>query len=284
LKLSKEKQKKYITERVRKSYGKTVIKVENLEYIYPNGVKALKGITLEIKEGEFIAIIGQNGSGKTTLAKHFNGLLKPTSGRVTINGNDTRYLTIYELSRSVGFCFQNPDSQIFASCVLEEVSFGPKNYKFPASKMNKNVAEALEAVKLKGYEDKDPFVLTKGERQRIAVASILSMKPDIMVFDEPTTGLDYNQTVSMMELIKRLNGEDCTIIIITHSMWVASRYAQRCVVMAEGNILVDGSTHEVFSKETILKKASLIPPDIVRLGNSLGVTTLSTEEFIYCLE
>lgn len=283
-KLSKEKQRNFISEKVNASSGKPVIKVENLEYIYPNGAKALKGIDIEIKEGEFVAVIGQNGSGKTTFAKHLNGLLKPTSGRIIINGEDTRSKSIYELSKGVGFCFQNPDNQIFASSVLEEVSFGPRNYQFPSSVMEKHVAEALESVNLTGYEDKDPFVLTKGERQRIAVASVLSIKPDIMIFDEPTTGLDYKQMTGMMELIKRLNDEGRTIIIITHNMWVAARYAKRCVVMADGRILLDGSTREVFSQETVLKEASLAPPDIVRLGNALGVTTLSLEEFIYCLE
>jgi energy-coupling factor transport system ATP-binding protein len=283
-KLSKEKQKRIVAERVKVSSDKPVIQVENLEYVYPNGTKALKGISIEIREGEFLAVIGQNGSGKTTLAKHLNGLLKPTSGRIIINGKDTKSQSIYELSKSVGFCFQNPDNQIFASSVMEEVSFGPRNYQFPASGMKKYVSEALEAVHLIGYEDKDPFVLTKGERQRIAVASVLSIKPDIMVFDEPTTGLDYTQMTGMMELIKRLNEEGRTIIIITHNMWVAARYAKRCVVMTDGRILLEGSTHEVFSKEPVLKEASLLPPDIVRLGNSLGVTTLSLEEFIYCLE
>jgi len=110
------------------------------------------------------------------------------------------------------------------------------------------------------------------------------MKPDIMIFDEPTTGLDYNQTIGLMELIKRLNREGCSIIIITHSMWVAAQYANRCVVMADGKVLLDGNTYEVFSKEAVLKEASLLPPDIVRLGNALGLTTLSIEEFLYCLE
>ncbi|MGA1865599.1 MAG: energy-coupling factor ABC transporter ATP-binding protein, partial [bacterium] len=269
---------------VKPSSGKPVIRVEGLEHIYPNGTKALKGLNIEIKEGEFVAVIGQNGSGKTTFAKHLNGLLKPTSGRIIINGKDTKSKSIYELSKDVGFCFQNPDNQIFASSVREEVAFGPQNYQFPSSVMERNVAEALESVNLTGYEDKDPFVLTKGERQRIAVASVLSFKPGIMVFDEPTTGLDYKQMTGMMELIKSLNEEGRTIIIITHNMWVAAQYAKRCVVMADGRILLDGNTREIFSKETVLKKASLAPPDIVRLGNTLGATTLSLEEFIYCLE
>ncbi|MGA1840829.1 MAG: ABC transporter ATP-binding protein [bacterium] len=283
-KLSEKKQRSFIAERIKASSGKPVIQAEDLEYIYPNGTKALKGIDIEIKEGEFVAVIGQNGSGKTTLAKHLNGLLKPTSGRIIINREDARSKSIYELSKGVGFCFQNPDNQIFASSVLEEVSFGPRNYQLPSSVIERYVAEALESVNLRGYEAKDPFVLTKGERQRIAVASVLSIKPDIMVFDEPTTGLDYKQMTGMMELIKRLNEEGRTIIIITHNMWVAARYAKRCIVMADGRILLDGSTREVFSKETMLKEASLAPPDIVRLGNALGVTALSLEEFLYCLE
>ncbi|MBN2373108.1 ABC transporter ATP-binding protein [bacterium] len=282
--LSKERQKDYISRKPSGHSDKVIIGVENLSYTYPNGTHALNGINLEIREGEFVAIIGQNGSGKTTLAKHFNGLLKPASGRIIVKGYDTRYSSIYELSRNVGFCFQNPDNQIFASTVREEVSFGPRNYKFPQSCIDNYVRDALEAVNLTGLEDKDPFVLTKGERQRIAVASILSIKPGIMIFDEPTTGLDYKQMTSMMDMIERLNAGGCTIIIITHSMWVAAKYARRCIVMSEGKILLDAETREVFAKEEILKGASLLPPDIVRLGNALGVTTLSVEEFIYCSE
>ena len=282
--LSGEKQKAYLAKNPPASSGKTLISIEDLCHKYPNGIEALKGVGLQVRQGDFLAIIGQNGSGKTTLAKHINGLLKPTSGRVIVNGQNNKYRSIYELSKGVGFCFQNPDNQIFASTVLEEVSFGPKNYQFPSSRIHANVKDALEAVGLAGYEEKDPFVLTRGERQRIAVASILSMKPEIIIFDEPTTGLDYSQTLSMMALIRRLNDQGCTIIIITHAMWVAAQYARRCVVMAEGKILMDDSTHEVFSKEAILKEASLRPPDIVRLGNSLGVTTLSVEEFMECLE
>jgi len=235
--LSPKKQKAYLAKNPPAPTGKTLISIEELCHKYPNGIEALKGISLQVRQGDFLAIIGQNGSGKTTLAKHLNGLLKPTSGRVMVNGRDTKYHSIYELSKGVGYCFQNPDNQIFASTVLEEVSFGPKNYQFPSSRIHANVRDALEAVGLKGYEDKDPFVLTRGERQRIAVASLLSMKPEIMLFDEPTTGLDYSQTLSMMALIRRLNDQGCTVIIITHAMWVAARYAARCVVMRKGEYL-----------------------------------------------
>jgi len=283
-KLSKERQRAYWASRTHAPSDKILIQMEELEYTYPNRTKALKGISMDIRQGEFLAILGQNGSGKTTLAKHLNGLLKPTKGRVIVNGKDTKTQSIYELSKDVGYCFQNPDNQIFASTVLEEVSFGPKNYQFSPSRISRYVNEALEAVDLIGYEHQDPFILTKGERQRIAVASILSMKPDIMIFDEPTTGLDYAQTVRMMELMNRLNQAGCTIIIITHAMWVAARYARRCVVISEGKISIDGGTHEVFAREDLLKEASLVPPDIVKLSNALGVTTLTLEEFKFCSE
>ncbi len=283
-KLSKERQKKYISKKSSLKSDKKLIIAEALCHTYSNGIKALDGINLEIKEGEFVAIIGQNGSGKTTLVKHVNGLLMPTSGRMIVKDKDTRTLSIYELSKTIGFCFQNPDNQIFASTVLEEISFGPKNFNLLPSQIDKYVKEALESVGLSGTEENDPFTLTKGERQRIAIASILSIKPEIMIFDEPTTGLDYNQILSMMELIDRLNKQGHTIIIITHCMWVAARYAERCIVMADGKILLDGDTHEVFSDEATLQRASLLPPDIVSLGNALGVTTLTVEEFMYCLE
>jgi len=284
LRLSRQKQQEYIAARSPGRPGKPVIQAEHLEYVYPNGTRALRGVSLEVREGEFVALLGQNGSGKTTLARHLNGLLKPSGGRVLVRGMDTRSRSIHELSQQVGYCFQNPDNQIFASTVLDEVSFGPRNHGVPSSLIGRRVAEALESVGLSGYEGRDPFVLTKGERQRIAVASILSMKPGIMVFDEPTTGLDYPQTIGMMELISRLNREGCTVIIITHAMWVAARYARRCVVMAQGKVLLEGETREVFEREDTLREASLLPPDITRLGNALGAATLSVEEFNYCMD
>jgi energy-coupling factor transport system ATP-binding protein len=263
------------------SKGSPILKAEGLRYIYPTyHVEALRGIDLSIHEGEFIAILGQNGSGKTTLAKHFNGLLKPSSGRVWVQKKPTTDYSHRELSRCVGYVFQNPDHQIFAKTVAEEVGFGLRMQGEPLKTIEKRVAEALEVVGLQGYEQKVPFALTKGERQRVAVASVLAAQPQVIILDEPTTGLDYRHQRNMMEMLKRLNQYGHTIIIITHSMWVAAEYANRTIVMKEGRILSDGPTRSVFADESRLAEASLCAHSLVRLSNWLGTEALTVQQMV----
>ncbi len=261
--------------------GSPILKAEELRYIYPtHGVEALQGIDLEIYEGEFIAVLGQNGSGKTTLAKHFNGLIKPTSGRALVWNKPTTGYSHRELSRLVGYVFQNPDHQIFARTVADEVGFGLKMRGETPQVIAKSVAEALEVVGLQGYEKKVPFALTKGERQRVAVASVLAVQPRVIILDEPTTGLDYRHQRNMMEMLRRLNQIGHTIIIITHSMWVAAEYATRTIIMKDGGILSEGVTRAIFADETRLAEASLCPPSLVRLSNWMGTEALTVEEMV----
>lgn len=261
--------------------GSPLLKSEELKYSYPQlNIEALRGIDLTIHGGEFIAILGQNGSGKTTLAKQFNGLLKPTSGRLLVQGRPTTKYSHRELARLVGYVFQNPDHQIFARTVREEVGFGLKVLGENSETIEKRVAEALETVGLQGYKEENPFALTKGERQRVAVASVLTAQPQVIILDEPTTGLDYYHQRNMMEMLKRLNLKGHTIIIITHSMWVAAEYAKRTIVMKDGFVLSDGPTREIFADETRLTEASLRPPPLVQLSNWLGTETLTVEEMV----
>ena len=263
------------------SKGSPILKAEGLRYIYPTyPVEALRGIDLSIHKSEFIAILGQNGSGKTTLAKHFNGLLKPTSGRMLVKDKPTTEYSHRELARLVGYVFQNPDHQIFAKTAAEEVGFGLRMQGEPLKTIEKRVAEALEVVGLQGYEQKVPFALTKGERQRVAVASVLAAQPQVIILDEPTTGLDYRHQRNMMEMLKRLNQYGHTIIIITHSMWVAAEYANRTIVMKEGRILSDGPTRSVFADESRLAEASLCAPSLVRLSNWLGTEALTVQQMV----
>ncbi len=260
-------------------YGDTIIEIKNLTYSYNKGKDALNNINLNIREGEFVAIIGQNGSGKTTLAKHLNGLLKPTAGKVICFRKDTSKTKITEISKSIGYVFQNPDHQIFANTVKEELMFGPKNLGLSDEQTSNNITEALRAVHLEGYEDCDPFSLTKGERQRVAVASVLTCKPKVLILDEPTTGLDYIQQKSMMELLRSLNFFGHTIIIITHSLWVVAEYAHRAIVIHNGSIIIDGTVREVFSRQAELESVGMRLPEIVKLSNMLGKTLLSVDEF-----
>ncbi len=222
-----------------------------MEYSYPfHQVKALRGINWKVREGEFIALLGQNGSGKTTLAKHCNGLLKPTAGRMLVRGKPTTAFSHKDLAQEVGYIFQNPDHQIFARTVEEEVGFGLKVLGMDSKTIRQRMAEALEVVELQGYEKQLPFTLTKGERQRVAVASVLAVQPKVIILDEPTTGLDYIHQRRMMDLLRRLNQRGHTIIIITHSMWVAAEYAHRTVVLKEGAIILDGPSRYVFAQES----------------------------------
>jgi len=265
--------------------GPFILQAEGLEYIYSlHGVKALQGIDWNVAEGEFIALLGQNGSGKTTLAKHCNGLLKPTAGRMLVRGKPTTTLRHKDLAQEVGYIFQNPDHQIFARTVEEEVGFGLKVQGMDSKTIQQRMGEALEVVELQGYEKQLPFTLTKGERQRVAVASVLAVQPQVIILDEPTTGLDYNHQRRMMDLLRRLNQKGHTIIIITHSMWVAAEYAQRTIVLKEGAIILDGPTRHVFSQESKLAEASLAPPPLVQISNRLGLQALTLGQMVQELQ
>jgi energy-coupling factor transport system ATP-binding protein len=264
--------------------NEAILKCRNLEHTYPNGVKALKGIDLDIYEGEIVAIVGQNGSGKTTLAKHLNALLLPTEGEVKVNGLDTTEQGVFKIGQKIGFVFQNPDHQIFSEVVYDEIAFGPRLRGVSEEEVDKRVKEALEAVGLTGFEKEDPFSLTKSGRQRVAVASVLAVQPDVLILDEPTTGLDYKEQRSMMDMVKKLNENGSTIIFVTHHMWVVAEYAQKVFVIKDGQILIAGTTREIFAQEDILKDSFLRPPHFVQFSNQLGKTFLTPDEMISCIE
>jgi len=265
--------------------GKPIIEVKDLWHIYGKGEEenvALKELNLEIYEGDFVALIGQNGSGKTTLAKHFNGLLKPTKGNVFVGGLDTRKTSCTKLAEIVGYCFQNPDHQIFNTRVWDEVAFGPRNLFLRNEQVRERVSEALEQVGLKGYDERNPFFLGKGERRKIAVASVLAMYPKVLVVDEPSTGMDWRDSTSMMDLVTKINQTGKTVIFITHDMNLVARSAKRVIVMAQGRVLLDGPTRWVFSQEETLQKAYIRPPEITQLVGKLNdwfeSTVLTPEE------
>ncbi len=273
-----EKAKEILSQEEKIKPNSALFEISSLYHTYPNQVNALKGIDLEIYEGDFLAIVGQNGSGKTTLVKHLNGLFLPTKGQVKYKGREIKKGDITWLSQKIGFVFQNPDHQIFSSRVYDEVAFAPRNYGFTEQEINRQVEWALDLVGLTGKEDANPFLLTKGERQRLAIASVLSADPEVLILDEPTTGLDYQEQVRVMELLKRLNQEGRTIIIITHTIWLVAEYAKRAVVMAEGEIITDGAPREIFVKSDVMERADLKPPEITELGIKMGFAFLSVDE------
>jgi len=257
------------------------LSVEEVSFSYePGGALALDRVSLTIQAGEFLAIIGQNGSGKTTVAKHLNGLLSPSAGRVWLRGVDVRSLPINAVAADVGYVFQNPDHQIFAATAYDEVAFGPRNFSLPAAEIDERVRRALDAVGLVGLEREDPFLLGKGQRQRLAVASVLALRPRLLILDEPTTGLDYLEQQRMMDLIAQLHAQGMAIVIITHTPWVVAEYAQRGVLMAGGRILLDAALRTLFAQEALLEQAHFCAPDITRLGRRFGCTPLSVEEFV----
>jgi energy-coupling factor transport system ATP-binding protein len=255
-----------------------VLKVEALEHVYPNGNQALHKIDLDIRAGDFFAIVGQNGSGKTTLVKHMNGLLPATKGAVIFQGKEINPHMVSELGRKIGFVFQNPDHQIFSSRVFDEVAFAPRNYGCSEQDVKQRVAKALELVELSGRENENPFLMTKGERQRLAIAGVLSADPELIILDEPTTGLDYAEQLKIMALLSELNRSGRTIVIITHTLWLVARYARNAAVMSHGRKILEGGVREVFSHPEILSQASLYPPEITRFGLELGFGFLSVAE------
>ena len=263
--------------------GEVLLELNGLAHRYPDGTEALSDVHCVIRRGEFVAILGQNGSGKTTLVKHLNGILAPSAGDIRLHGKSLRGQPATALSRRVGLVFQNPDHQIFAERIRDEVAFGPRLQGLAEGAVAARVEEALEAVGLAGMGDLDPFILTKGTRQRIAVASTLATKPEVIILDEPTTGLDYAELQGMMALIRRLNEAGHTILIITHAMDIAAAYARRVILMQRGRILRDGSTRDVFADEAGIGQTGLTPPPIVQVGNRLGVPALTLDELVSCL-
>jgi energy-coupling factor transport system ATP-binding protein len=260
-----------------------ILEVEELRHRYADGTEALMGASCAIRPGELVAVLGQNGSGKTTLAKHLNGILTPTGGDVRVHGKSLRGQPPAKVSRLVGLVFQNPDHQIFAERIYDEVAFGPRLQGLSEADVARRVGEALEAVGLTGLEDLDPFTLTKGSRQRVAVASTLATKAEVMILDEPTTGLDRRELAGMMQLIERLNRSGHTILIITHAMDVAAAYARRTILMEAGRIVADGPTRAVFADEARLAVEGLTPPPVVRVANRLGVPALTLDELLGAL-
>jgi energy-coupling factor transport system ATP-binding protein len=257
--------------------GPPALSARALGFAYHGAPPALSGIDLEIGSGEVVALLGPNGGGKTTLAKLLAGLLVPSSGEVRVEGTRPGSLSRRELSRRVGFVFQNPDHQIFAETVADEVAFGPRLAGIGGRELEERIGEVLEAVALTGREDADPFLLSKGERQRVAVASVLAMRPATLILDEPTTGLDHREVREMMALVERLNRRGHTVLLITHAMWVAAEYARRVVVLAGGRLVADGHPWDIFFDEDTLRQASLKPPPAALLARALGVRALTLD-------
>jgi energy-coupling factor transporter ATP-binding protein EcfA2 len=267
--------------------GKPLLSVNDLQYIYGDGTHALHGISLEIQEGEYVLIIGQNGAGKSTLVKHFLKLLEPTAGSVFVSDVDTRELTVSDLARRIGYVAQNPDNQIFNATVLDEVTFALKNLAYSQAEVDVRSTESLTAMGL--YEDRDrhPLSLPKGDRARVVIAAILAMHPEIIIFDEPTTGQDYRGAKYILEISRNLHKMGKTIIVITHHLYLMPEYAERVIVMGKGTILLDAPIRRAFHEIGLLNSTYLTPPQSVLLTQALGdgqsFPLLTPQELAMCV-
>ncbi len=264
-----------------------IIAVKGVEYSYPGKIQALKGVDLTVSQGEFVAIIGQNGSGKSTLLKNLNALLRPQMGTVLVAGHDVAKAKISDMAGIVSFLFQNPANSIFCETVGEEIAYGMKNLGKPEDQIKKEVPLILEEFGLGGLEGVVPENLSRGEKQLVAVAASFAMNPTIVLFDEPTSGMDHNTIGLIMAKLKQLAETGVTIVIVTHDMEVTARYADRVVVMNDGKILRDEKTTELFTKDIeLLRSLRLIPPQITLLsqmlaskGKGIPPDILTVEEF-----
>ncbi len=243
---------------------------ENVHYTYQSNVEALRGVDLVFERGEVVALMGENGSGKTTLLKHMNGLLKPTVGRVLVDGVETTSASIAELSQKVGLVFQNAEDMFFESTVYNEVAFALRNFGYDEEKVRKRVEWALKFFELEQYKDHSPFLLSGGEKKRLAMAIILAWSPSIICLDEPTIGQDSVQKEKMMHMIKMLNMQGRTVILASHDVEFIADLKPRVIVLSRGKVLADGKSQEILTDGELLKKASLIPPQVVSVLERLS--------------
>ena len=245
-----------------------MIEFRDVHASYDGSAPILKGVSFTIRDGEFVAFVGTNGAGKSTTMRLMNGLLKPDAGQVLIDGVPTSDLRTSELARRVGFLFQNPDSQICCNTVREELLFGFKALGLDGPDADSRVDAIVEEFAFD--PDDDPFLLNRGARQLLALASIVVLAPPVVVLDEPTTGLDYRECVKVMGIIRRIHERGTTVVMVCHDMEVVADYAARCIVMSGGEVVDDAPTFDVLRNRETLERASLVPPQIVELSLELG--------------
>ena len=243
-----------------------MIEFKNVSFSYESKAKehTIKDVSFKIEKGEFVSVIGSNGAGKSTVSKLINGLLKPSSGDVIISGTNIKTVPASRLSKEVGFLFQNPDRQICCDTIKKELSFG---LKLAGISEEETEARVMEVIQDFGFEpDTNPFLISRGERQRVALASLIALRPEIIILDEPTTGLDYNECTHIMEKVKELNSGGVTVFMVCHDMELVLDYSERILVMSDGKIICDSAPHDAFRNQDAMKSACIIPPQIIELG------------------
>ena len=263
---------------------KVVLKIDDLSYAYREGAYALEHVNIEIYENDFVAIIGQNGAGKSTLLKNITGLLRPTEGAIYINGKNNKEMSIADISKEIGFVLQNPDRQLFADNVYEEVAYGLRNAGMKEEDIKVRVEETLEAVGLSDKKEDYPPALSKGDRAKVVIACVIAMQPGIIILDEPTSGQDFKGCYQIMDIAKAMHKLGHTVIFVTHHMPLVTEYEDRTIVMARKKVLMDGYSHDVFNYPEELATTNINPPQITQFGSQLAEfiplegTMLSVEE------
>jgi energy-coupling factor transport system ATP-binding protein len=245
------------------------LRVHQLTHEYPDGTRAIQDISLDIHKGEFVLIVGQNGAGKSTLIKHFVNLLEPTSGRVEIKGIPTNEIKVSELAAQIGFISQNPDNQIFNKTVEEEIAYAMRHQGFDPEEVSSRVADSLSSMGLTHLKDRHPLSLSKGDRARVVIGAILALEPNILIFDEPTTGQDYKGAKKILDLARELHKDQKTIIVVSHHLYLMPDYAERVIVMGQGSILMDADIRTAFHEVETLKQTFLEPPQAVQIAKEL---------------
>lgn len=248
-----------------------LIQCRDLSHVYAGGVVGLENVNLDVFDGEVLGVIGQNGSGKTTLVKHFNGLLKPTSGAITVDRTDTRRTSVNALSRVVGYVFQNPNHQLFSNSVEAEISFGPRNLGLSPAEVEARAEESLTFFELRDVRETNPYRLSFPIRKAVCMAAVYAMRPRVMVLDEPTTGQDHAGVERVRSLVRKLQETGTTVVIVSHDMRLEAEVADRIIVLKDGNILSAGTPQEVFADEENLERTSLEPPQVTQLSRLIGL-------------
>lgn len=265
-----------------------IAQIEAIDFRYPDGTEALQKIVLSIRRGERIGLAGENGSGKTTLCKNLNGLLRPTGGRVLIDGNDISSVEVTQISQKVGYLFQNPDNQIFCSNVFDEVAFGLRNQGLGEAAISERVGKYLSRLKIDQYIKTPPLMLSLGLRRMVSIASILAMEQDLIILDEPTAWLDHGQSQLAIKAIDEAADSGKTILLVTHNMRLLAELTDRMIVLSKGRIIADGSTSKILGQSNLIKTAGLAQLHITSLANRIGLASsndsiVTVESFINAL-
>jgi energy-coupling factor transport system ATP-binding protein len=262
-----------------------LIAVQGLHHVYENGVEALRGVDLEVGPGDYLLIAGPNGAGKSTLLKHLVALLEPTQGRVLVDGRETGALSTSALARRVGYVSQNPDRQLFTATVEEEVAFALRNLGRPPEEVEARTVESLAAMGLLDRRQAHPLALPRGDRARVVIAAVLAMDPQILIFDEPTTGQDARGARAILEITRTLHATGKTVIVVTHHLYLMAEYARRMVLLSGGTRRLDAPLRQAYHEVDLLRRSDLEPPQAVLLARALcpGRALVTPEEVAACI-